>query len=303
MSALSRSSSLEEGRQPSSGVLQRPPASFAELMQSTNDESKRSIPRVWGSVLCFVSPGLRCRRAVSMHFCLLPFFCIPSPSSLNRFRLSCVHTRRVAEGQDREVFSGLTTLFAYASRIARMLPPLLLFPSCPVFLFFQGRRPRRKFVRLSASVLPFSLFLPRASVSAEADRLALSPQEGFIGLDTAKTLRRPLRGIQRRRALRRLSRMRLKSLVANGHQSVLGGGDALAEEEGLGGGRRRRRSPTSELSRLLPSVEQIRKSKILRMARAASIQQAKKKGKKTFTWKEAMQKWRKWAKKHKDYAG
>lgn len=142
----------------------------------------------------------------------------------------------------------------------------------------------------------FFSFCLSLSHSPEADSLALSPEEGFIGLDAAKSLKRPLRGIQKRRALRRLNRMRLKSLLID----QLPGGGHLAEEEAKG----RSGWARSELSRLLPSIEQIKRSKILRMARAASIQQAKRKGaKKTFTWKEAMQKWRKWARKHKDYAG
>ncbi|KEP66535.1 UNVERIFIED_CONTAM: ribosome biogenesis GTP-binding protein YsxC protein [Hammondia hammondi] len=103
----------------------------------------------------------------------------------------------------------------------------------------------------------------------EADALALSAEAGFIGLDP-KALQRPVRGIQKRRLLRRLSRMRLHHLQLQ---------------------------PESVSKRLVASVGKEAKADFA--APGIIAKEEHKKGGKNYTWEEAMRKWKRWARKHK----
>ncbi|EPR63008.1 ribosome biogenesis GTP-binding protein YsxC protein [Toxoplasma gondii GT1] len=103
----------------------------------------------------------------------------------------------------------------------------------------------------------------------EADAAALSAEAGFIGLDP-KALQRPVRGIQKRKLLRRLSRMRLHHL---------------------------RLQPESVSKRLVASVGKEAKADFT--APGIIAKEEHKKGGKNYTWEEAMRKWKRWARKHK----
>ncbi|CBZ53180.1 Ribosome biogenesis GTP-binding protein YsxC,related [Neospora caninum Liverpool] len=102
----------------------------------------------------------------------------------------------------------------------------------------------------------------------EADAMALSAEAGFIGLDP-KALQRPVRGVQKRKLLRRLSRMRLHHL---------------------------RLQPESVSKRLVAAVGKEAKAGF---AAPGIIAAKDRKGGKNYTWEEAMRKWKRWARKHK----